>query len=167
MSSHQLSIGGQWRDARSGATREAVDPARGEAFAEVAWGDREDARRAIAAANAALPAWSATPLWERADLCIRIADLLESRVDQLADILCRELGKPRHSEAIAEAQAFVPVFYRQAAELARYQEGATFRGRDPHKRLTTHRRPHGVVAVITPWNFPAMIPSEYIPYAIV
>lgn len=167
MSNHQLSIGGQWCDARSGATREAIDPARGEPFAEVAWGGREDARLAIAAANAALPAWSATPLWERADVCIRIADLLESRFDELADVLCRELGKPRHSEAITEAKAFVPVFYRQAAELARYQEGATFRGRDAHKRLTTHRRPHGVVAVITPWNFPAMIPSEYIPYAIV
>jgi succinate-semialdehyde dehydrogenase/glutarate-semialdehyde dehydrogenase len=57
--------------------------------------------------------------------------------------------------------------YRQAAEMARYQEGATFLGRDPHKRLATFYRPRGTVAVITPWNFPAMIPSEYIPYALV
>jgi succinate-semialdehyde dehydrogenase/glutarate-semialdehyde dehydrogenase len=162
-----MSIGGRWGGARSGATREAIDPARGEPFAEVPWGDRDDARRAIEAANAALPAWAATPLWERADHCIRIAELLEARSGEVADILCRELGKPRHSEAAIEAESFVPVFYRQAAELARYQEGATFLGRDAGKRLTSFRRPRGVVAVITPWNFPAMIPSEYIPYALV
>ncbi len=167
MSVHEMNIGGRWCRAASGATREAVDPALGEPFAEVAWGGRDDARRAIEAANRALPAWSATPLWERADHLIRIADLLEARSGELADVLCRELGKPRHSEAAVEAEAFVPVFYRQAAELARYQEGAAFLGRDAHKRLVSARRPRGVVAVITPWNFPAMIPSEYIPYALV
>jgi len=167
MSTHEMSIGGQWCGSGSSATVEAVEPARGEPFARVAWGGREDARRAVEAANRALPGWSATPLWERADVCIRIAEELEARSDEIADILCRELGKPRHSEAAIEAEAFVPVFYRQAAELARYQEGAVFRGRDAHKRLVSSSRPRGVVAVITPWNFPAMIPSEYIPYALV
>lgn len=167
MTTHEMHIGGRWCAAGSGAVREAIDPARGEAFAAVAWGDRDDARRAVEAANRALPAWSATPLWERADHCIRIAEALERRSDELADVLCRELGKPRHSEAAVEAEAFVPVFYRQAAELARYQEGAAFLGRDSHKRLVSARRPRGVVAVVTPWNFPAMIPSEYIPYALV
>jgi succinate-semialdehyde dehydrogenase/glutarate-semialdehyde dehydrogenase len=144
-----------------------VNPATGETFATVAWGGRADAKRAIAAANAAQPGWAATPLFERADLCIRMAEILEQRAGELADILCTELGKPRHSEAAIEAEAFVPVFYRQAAELARYQEGATAWARDPHKRLLGFYRPRGVVGVITPWNFPAMIPSEYIPYAIV
>lgn len=167
MTTYEMNIGGRWCGAGSGATRKAIDPARGEPFAEIAWGDREDARRAVAAANRALPAWSATPLWERADVCIRIAEELESRSDEIADVLCRELGKPRHSEAALEAEAFVPVFYRQAAELARYQEGAAFLARDPGKRLVSASRPRGVVAVITPWNFPAMIPSEYIPYALV
>jgi len=167
MSTHEMNIGGRWCGSGSGATVEAVDPARGEPFAEIAWGDRKDARRAVDAADRALPGWLATPLWERADACIRIAEELEARSDEIADVLCRELGKPRHSEAAIEAEAFVPVFYRQAAELARYQEGAVFRGRDAHKRLVSATRPRGVVAVITPWNFPAMIPSEYIPYALV
>jgi succinate-semialdehyde dehydrogenase/glutarate-semialdehyde dehydrogenase len=162
----RMYIDGEWCDAASGEEFSAVDPARGKPFGRVPRGGREDARRAIEAAGRALPSWSAVPLWERADLCIRMAEILEERTDALADILCRELGKPRHSEAAIEAGAFVPVFYRQAGELARYHEGTTFYGRDPRKRLTTFRRPRGVVAIITPWNFPAMIPSEYIPYAI-
>ena len=167
MSDYPMSIDGTWCEAASGATRPVVNPATGEPFATVAWGNRDDAARAIAAASAALPAWSATPVFERADLCVRMSEILTERADELADVLCQELGKPRHSEAIAEARHFVPVFYRQAAEMARYQEGATSLARDPHKRLVTFRRPRGVVAVITPWNFPAMIPSEYVPYAIV
>lgn len=167
MSDYKMYIDGAWCEAASGASFEAMNPAKGESFATVALGAREDAQRAIDAANAALPGWSATPLWERADLCIRMSEVLEQRKDDLADLLTTELGKPRQAEAAVEAGVFVPIFYRQAAEMARYHEGATFLARDPHKRLSTWRRPRGVVAVITPWNFPAMIPSEYIPYAIV
>lgn len=167
MSDYQMFIDGQWCEAAAGGTHHAINPATGERFATVAWGTREDARRAIGAANQAQAAWAATPVFERADVCIRMAQILEERSGELADILCTELGKPRHTEALAEAQAFVPVFYRQAAELARYQEGSTSLARDPHKRLLSFRRPRGTVAVITPWNFPAMIPSEYLPYAIV
>lgn len=167
MSDYRMFIDGAWCEAASGETHDAVNPATGEVFARVAWGGRDDARRAIGAANQAAVAWSRVPLFERADLCIRMAQILEQRTDELSDILCTELGKPRHSEAVIEAKSFVPVFYRQAAELARYQEGTTSWARDPHKRLTMFRRRRGVVAVITPWNFPAMIPSEYLPYAIV
>lgn len=167
MDHHLMHVDGRWIEAASGAKREAVNPATGATFATFAWGGREDARAAIEAANRASADWARTPLWERADVCIRMAELLESRTDALADVLCRELGKPRATEAAIEARDFVPVMYRQAAELGRYQEGATFHGRDPHKRLTTFRRPHGTVGVITPWNFPAMIPSEYVPYALV
>ncbi len=162
-----MHVDGEWIGAASGETYDAIDPARGEPFGRVPKGGREDARRAIAAAERAQREWARVPLWERADACIRVGAVLERRSDELADVLCRELGKPRHSEAKIEAEAFVPVFYRQAAELGRYLESPSFLGRDPHKRLVTGRRPRGVVAVITPWNFPAMIPSEYIPYALV
>lgn len=167
MVEYPMFIDGQWCAAASGQTYEAINPATGESFAKVPLGSRDDAQRAIAAANRAHESWSQVPLWERADLCLRMAEILEQRADELADILCTELGKPRHSEAALEAKDFVPLFYRQAAELARYQEGDAFLGRDPHKRLVNFRRPRGVVTVITPWNFPAMIPSEYLPYAIV
>ncbi|MEQ8768508.1 MAG: aldehyde dehydrogenase family protein [Planctomycetota bacterium] len=167
MPEFQMFIDGEWCDAASGATHDVVNPAEGQPFGQVAWGDRSDARRAIEAANRAQREWARVPLWERADACIRLAEIVTEHAREIGDILCTELGKPRHSEATAESEAFVPVFYRQAAEMARYQEGDTFLGRDPHKRMTTFRRPKGVVAVITPWNFPAMIPSEYIPYALV
>lgn len=160
-------IDGAWCEAASGDSQPAVNPATGEAFATVAWGGRPDAARAITAANRAQVGWARTPVFERADICIRMAEILETHADDLADILCTELGKPRHSEASIEAGSFVPVFYRQAAELARYQEGSTSWARDPKKRLVSFHRPRGVVGVITPWNFPAMIPSEYIPYALV
>lgn len=163
----QMHVDGEWCGAESGATFDLIDPARGEPFGAAPRGGREDARRAIAAANGALETWSRVPLFERADVCVRISEVLRDRADELADMLCREQGKPRHSEAAIEARDFVPVFYRQAAELGRYHEEATRWGRDPHKRLVSFRRPRGVVAVITPWNFPAMIPSEYIPYALV
>jgi len=163
----QMNIGGTWTDAAAGARFDLIDPAKAEPFGTAPLGGREDAQRAIDAANRALASWSRVPLFERADVCVRISELLAQRADALADMLCREQGKPRHSEAVLEARDFVPVFYRQAAELGRYHEEATRWGRDPHKRLVSFRRPRGVVAVITPWNFPAMIPSEYIPYALV
>jgi acyl-CoA reductase-like NAD-dependent aldehyde dehydrogenase len=159
-------IAGAWCEAASGDTYEAWDPATDRPIGRVPQGDRQDVRRAVDAAQAASEAWAATPLYERADLCISMADALAARRDEIADVLCAELGKPRHSEAEVEAD-FVPTFYRQAGEMARYLEGDSFLARDPHKRLVTFRRPRGVVGVITPWNFPAMIPSEYLPYAIV
>lgn len=163
---YRMYIGGQWCPAASGQTYPAMNPAKGEPFADVAKGDRTDAQRAIDAAAKAQTEWAATPLFERADLCVRAADVIEQCHDKLADILCTELGKPRHKEAASEAR-IVPHFFRQAAEIARYMEGSTQLGRNAHKRMTSFRRPRGVVAVITPWNFPAAIPSEYLPYAIV
>jgi acyl-CoA reductase-like NAD-dependent aldehyde dehydrogenase len=159
-------IAGEWCGAASGDTFEAWDPAQDRPMGSVPRGDRSDVQRAIDAADAASADWAQTPLWERADRCIAMADALAARGDEIADVLCEELGKPRHHEAVIEAE-IVPLFYRQAAELARYLEGDTFLANDPNKRLVTFRRPRGVVGVITPWNFPAMIPSEYLPYAIV
>ena len=166
MSDYQMYIDGQWCDAAGGQTYDAMNPAKGEPFAKIPKGGREDAQRAIAAANEAAKTWSKVPLFERADLCIRMSEVVAEHADELADILCTELGKPRHGEAQDEAGE-TPTFYRQSAELARYHESNTFLGRDPHKRLTSFRRPRGVVTVITPWNFPAAIPSEYLPPAIV
>ena len=166
MADYEMHISGQWCGAESGATYDAINPAKGEAFATLPLGGREDARRAIAAANEAYASWSRVPLFDRTDLCMRMAQVIAAHEDELADILCTELGKPRHREATQEAQA-VPLFYRQAAEVARYLEGSTLLARDSHKRITSFRRSRGVIGVITPWNFPAAIPSEYLPFAVV
>ncbi len=166
MDDYEMHIGGQWCAAASEITYDAINPAKGKAFAKLPQGGRDDAQRAIAAANEAYASWSKVPLFDRADLCIRMAEVIAAHEGELADILCTELGKPRHREAALEAQ-LVPTFYRQAAELARHLEGSTMLARDPNKRITSFRRARGVIGVITPWNFPASIPSEYLPFAIV
>ncbi|MCC6241179.1 MAG: aldehyde dehydrogenase [Phycisphaerales bacterium] len=159
-------IDGQWCNAISGQTFDAINPAKGEPFARIAKGSRQDAQKAIAAANAAQSLWRKVPLWERAALCHKMAELVVQYEKDLADILCTELGKPRHGEAIDEARE-VATNFRQAAELAKFLEGQTIPTQDPHKRVLTFRQPRGVIAVITPWNFPAAIATEYLPHAIV
>jgi len=166
MKTYSMYVDGQWVQSASGRTYKAINPAKGEPFALVPEGTREDARRAVAAANDALKSWRNVPLWERSALCVKVAEILDRRKEELADILCTELGKPRHGEASIEAgEASVP--WRVAAEQAKYFEGNTKPAQDAKKRVLTFWRPRGVVTAITPWNFPAAIPGEYLPFAIV
>ena len=92
-------IDGEWCDAISGATVEATSPASGESLGPVAEGDRDDARRAIAAANAAFGAWAARTAFERAAFLHRVADVCERRRDELARTLTLDQGKPLKAEA--------------------------------------------------------------------
>jgi acyl-CoA reductase-like NAD-dependent aldehyde dehydrogenase len=166
MNNLQMYIDGKWCDAASGETYDAINPALGTSFGKIPKGGREDARRAIAAANRAFETWRKVPLWERSAMCLKIADIIDRRQEDLADVLCTELGKPRHQEAALEAgDSSVP--WRVAAEQAKYFEGHTKPTQDASKRVLTFRQPRGVVTAITPWNFPAAIPGEYLPFAIV
>jgi acyl-CoA reductase-like NAD-dependent aldehyde dehydrogenase len=166
MKTYRMYWDGEWREALDGATREAINPATGEAFARVAWGGREDARRAIAAANRAQPGWAATPLWERCERVEKIAGVIRNRVEELREILCEELGKPFHGEARDEASESHTNFLI-APQQAKYLEGSTYPVQTPDMRVMSFRRPRGVIGAITPWNFPSAIPTEYIPYALV
>ena len=144
-------INGNWTQSESGQTYDAIDPAKGEPFARVAKGTRKDALRAIAAANEALKTWRKVPLWERSALCVKVAGILDQRKEEMADILCTELGKPRHTEASGEAgEASVP--WRVAAEQAKYFEGHTKPCQDPKKRVLIFWRPRGVVTASRSWS---------------
>jgi succinate-semialdehyde dehydrogenase/glutarate-semialdehyde dehydrogenase len=167
MSQHyQMYIDGKWCDSESGKTFDAIDPGKGAPFGTIPQGTRADAQRAVAAANKAFETWRKVSLWERSAMCIKIADAIDKNVEELADTLCTELGKPRHQEASMEAgEASVP--WRVAAEIAKYYEGDTKPCATDYMRVLTFRQPRGVVAAITPWNFPAAIPGEYLPFAIV
>ena len=166
MNSYSMYIDGKWCGAESGETYDGINPALGEPFGKIACGGRADAQRAVAAANKALPSWREVPLWERSALCVKIANILDQQKEALAEILCTELGKPLHGEAADEAgETSAP--WHVAAEQAKYFEGHTKPCADPQKRVLTFWRPRGVVAAITPWNFPAAIPGEYLPFAIV
>ena len=152
-------IDGDWRDAAGGASVEATSPATGESLGRVAEGGREDARRAIAAANAAFPAWAARTGFERAAFLHRVADECERRADELARVLTLDQGKPLKAEAEGEVGELVE-FFRMAAEDGKRVQGAIPESAAPGRRVLLLRRPVGVLGLITPWNWPYTMPAE-------
>ncbi len=153
-------VDGAWGSAQSGETFTAESPATGEAIAEVPQGAREDAQRAIAAANNAAGAWSRTTAFERAALMHRVADEVEKRRDALAHTLTLDQGKPLH-ESRDEVEELV-AYWRNAAEDGKRLEGRLANSFTPGKRVLLVRRPRGVIGVITPWNWPYTMPAELI-----
>jgi acyl-CoA reductase-like NAD-dependent aldehyde dehydrogenase len=152
-------IDGEWRDAVDGATVEATSPATGESLGPVAEGGREDARRAIAAANAAFGAWGARTGYERGHLLHRVADACERRADELARVLTLDQGKPLKAEAEGEVGELIE-FFRMAAEDGKRVEGTVPQSAAPGRRVLLLRRPVGVLGLITPWNWPYTMPAE-------
>jgi acyl-CoA reductase-like NAD-dependent aldehyde dehydrogenase len=152
-------IDGEWRDAVDGATVEATSPATGESLGPVAEGGREDAQRAIAAANAAFGAWGARTGYERAELLHRVADACERRADELARVLTLDQGKPLKAEAEGEVGELIE-FFRMAAEDGKRVEGTVPQSAAPGRRVLLLRRPLGVLGLITPWNWPYTMPAE-------
>ena len=156
-----LLIDGAWQTAESGATFEATNPATGERLGNLASGGRPDASRAVEAAARAAKAWGRTSPFERAAALERIAAALEARRDALARDLTLDQGKPLIAEAHAEVQELI-VYFRMAAADATRIEGLLPPSVDPAKRVLIYRVPKGVVAVITPWNWPYTMPAELI-----
>jgi len=143
-------IGGAWVDAADGATFEDRDPYTGEAVATVPAGGGEDARRAIDAATAAFPAWSAAPPAERQRIFLKAADVLESRLEEIVELLARETGC---SFGFGMFQmGFVPGLFRQAAGIAYAPIGQVIPSDLPGTFAMGLRRPVGVVGAIAPWN---------------
>jgi acyl-CoA reductase-like NAD-dependent aldehyde dehydrogenase len=154
-------IGGAWAESESGARFEATSPATGESLGTVPEGTREDAQRAIAAANAARRDWAGRSAFERAAAMNRVADLIEERRDDLARTLTLDQGKPLHAEAYGEVEELV-VYWRMAAADATRIHGSMPPSVDAAKRILAYRVPRGVVGVITPWNWPYTMPAELI-----
>ncbi len=155
----RMFIDGDWCDAADGATTEAMSPVTGEPLGAVAEGSREDARRAIAAANAAFPSWAARTGFERAALLHSAADAMERRRDELARICTLDQGKPLKAEAEVEVGELIE-FFRMAAEDAKRLEGRVPESAAPGRRVLLLRRPVGVLGLITPWNWPYTMPAE-------
>ncbi|MBX3633558.1 MAG: NAD-dependent succinate-semialdehyde dehydrogenase [Simplicispira sp.] len=153
-------INGQWT---AGASRFAVhDPATGAHLADAANLGPEDARAAIAAANAAWPAWRSKTAKERSTLLRKWYELLMQHQDDLARIMTAEQGKPL-PEAKGEV-AYGASFVEWFAEEAKRVNGETLPQFDNNRRLLVLKQPIGVCAAITPWNFPlAMITRKVAP----
>jgi acyl-CoA reductase-like NAD-dependent aldehyde dehydrogenase len=138
-----------------------TSPATGQEVAIVEQGSREDVRLAVEAARAALPSLARMTAFERAALCNRVADLLLERKEKIAHDITAEQGKPYRSEALPEVEVAADMF-RDAGECAKRLDTLVHPSSDAAKRILTIRQPRGVYGVITPWNFPVAIPSEYL-----
>lgn len=145
-------IGGRWADARGDAFHAVVDPATEEVAARCPSGSPEDVRAAVNAAVAAQPAWAALPVAERVALLTRWADAVAAHAAELAEIECREMGKP-----VALGTQFIGGaalgLKAAAAEALDYPFEETIAGPDG-AATTILRKPVGATAVIVPWNFP-------------
>jgi succinate-semialdehyde dehydrogenase/glutarate-semialdehyde dehydrogenase len=146
-------IDGRWVTARSGDRLVVRDPATDEEIATVPRGGHEEAREAIEAAARALPAWRSTTADARAAVLHRMAAAMHERCDALAELMTREQGKPL-AEARGEV-AYAASFIEWAAEEAKRLHGEVVPAAAADKRILVLRRPVGVTAAITPWNFPA------------
>jgi succinate-semialdehyde dehydrogenase/glutarate-semialdehyde dehydrogenase len=148
----QLYIDGAWVAAPGGKSFEVINPATGEVIGQVADGNREDARRAIAAADAALPAWRALTAEQRADLLTAAYRRILEKADEIARVLTMENGKPL-AEAKGET-AFGAKFLLWSAEEGKRVYGRAVPSSNPNTRFLVIKQPVGVVGAITPWNFP-------------
>ena len=149
-------VGGKWIDAASGATHTIVNPATREPIGTVPDMSAADARRAIEAASQAFPAWAALTAKERAAILRRWYELLMANQEDLATLMTAEQGKPlaESKGEIAYGAAFIEWFAEEGKRLY----GDVIPPHQADRRLLVLRQPVGVVAAITPWNFPlAMI----------
>jgi succinate-semialdehyde dehydrogenase/glutarate-semialdehyde dehydrogenase len=156
----QLFIAGR-RSVGSGiVTVPVVSPVTGEVLAELPVPGPADLDEAVAGARRAFDEYRHWSVYERAELCHRIARLIEANVDELARLTTLEQGKP-----LAEARTDVEdtaALFADSAEDAKRLYGETIPSSSRDKRMFTFRAPVGVWAAITPWNFPLMIMCEFV-----
>jgi acyl-CoA reductase-like NAD-dependent aldehyde dehydrogenase len=154
-------IAGEWVDGESSERMEATSPATGESLGSFPAGTREDAGRAIAAANTAWRDWAARSAFDRAEALERVAAAVAERRDDLARTLTLDQGKPLQAEAYDEVDELERYWLMAAAD-ARRLEGTMPASADADKRVLVYRVPKGVVGVITPWNWPYTMPAEVV-----
>ena len=146
-------IDGGWSAADNGAILDVTNPATSEKLGSIPNMGAAETRRAIAAAAAALPAWRARTAKERAIIMRRWFDLMTENQEDLATLMTAEQGKPlaESKTEILYAASFIEWFGEEAKRLY----GDIIPGHQPDKRIMVLRQPVGVVAAITPWNFPS------------
>jgi len=153
-------IDGKWCAASDGRTLGVINPATEEVITEVAYGNRADARRALEAAHKALPGWMKLTAWDRAKVLRKTADLMRERADAIARTLTMEQGKP-----VAEAKAEIlhsADTFEWFGEEGKRMYGQVIPNSAPGKRHMTLKHPVGVVAAISPWNFPVTLQARKI-----
>ncbi|PMB04433.1 aldehyde dehydrogenase [Fischerella thermalis CCMEE 5196] len=150
-------INGQWLTAVAGATLESRNPAnKREVIATFPRSTGTDVEAAVVAARQAYQIWRLVPAPARAEYVFKVGELLSKYKEELAQLICREMGKPI-AEARGDVQEGIDCAFYSAAE-GRRLFGQTTPSEMPNKFAMTVRMPIGVCALITPWNFPIAIP---------
>jgi malonate-semialdehyde dehydrogenase (acetylating) / methylmalonate-semialdehyde dehydrogenase len=157
-------IGGRWEERNGRDTEPVYNPATGEVVAETPLSTKEDVDRAVKQAEAAFPGWAATPVIERARVLFRFKALLEEHFDELRDLVTLENGKDAR-DAGGEVRRGIEVV-EFACGMPTLMMGETVRDVARGIDNSSWRYPLGVVAAITPFNFPCMVPLWTIPVAI-
>ncbi|WP_404334130.1 NAD-dependent succinate-semialdehyde dehydrogenase [Planococcus rifietoensis] len=145
-------INGEWTEKDNDSIK-VMNPATGEQVGTVPNGGEAEATEAVEAAAAAFPSWSKTTAYERAELLMKWHDLLLEHKEEVGEILTKEMGKPL-KEAIGEVE-YSASFISWFAEEGKRVYGRTIPASKDGKRIQINKQPVGVVASITPWNFPA------------
>jgi len=147
----RLLIGGRLR--HSSEQLNVVNPATGDVFAQCPRTTPELLEEAVARAREAFGPWSHRPWDERAAVLLRIADAVEARIEEIANLVTLEQGKP-----IAQSRMEVDRAAAMCRGLARFEQGVDVIQDDAAQRVEVHRKPLGVVAAIVPWNASARRP---------
>lgn len=158
-------IDGRWLPAQTAAHLDVTNPASAEVLARVPLSTAADVEAAVAAANAALPGWRARAVGERAEFIFALREQFRHRIDELAASITREGGKVA-SDARAEITRAIEVL-EVACASPMVMQGRVLEGVARNVNTETIRQPVGVCAAITPFNFPAMVPMWFLPFAIV
>jgi succinate-semialdehyde dehydrogenase/glutarate-semialdehyde dehydrogenase len=148
----KLFVGGKWVTAKSGDHFTVVNPSTGKDVANVSKGGREEAQEAIESADKAFATWSKFTAYERAEYMLKLRDLMLEHDEELATIMSSEMGKA-YSESLGEVK-YAASFLTWYSEEGKRIYGETIPASASHKRLFVVKQPVGVVAAITPWNFP-------------
>lgn len=149
-------INGTWED--GDRLVDVTNPADGTVVGQHAWGSAADATRAASAAAKAFADWSELPARRRADILLEASRLIAERAEPIGGVLAREAGK-RLPEALGEV-SFSAEYFRWFAEECRRPTGAVIPHEAADRRHLSIRRPVGVVASLTPWNFPCSIQAR-------
>ena len=156
MATEKLYIGGEWIDGTG--SLDVIDPGTGEKITDVATVGRDETRKALEAAREAFPAWRSLSGRDRADIMLKAASIMAGNTEGIARTLSRENGKP-----LAQARGEVNVavdHFRWFAEEARRAYGRIVPPQAEGKRHLIIKQPIGVVAAISPWNFPLVLSAR-------
>lgn len=157
-------IDGKRTSGASTSVAAVYNPATGEQIADVSMGGAQDINTAVESAKAAFAGWSTTPPAKRARVMFRLRDILETRADEVARTISAEHGKT-HDDALGEVTRALEVV-EYACGIPEKLKGNFSRDVGPGVDSCDERQPLGVVAGITPFNFPAMVPLWMIPMAL-